>query len=175
MTSNPTTPHIRWMVRRDMPEVTSIESQCYHDPWSEGEFIDILRKRSVIGMVAEAREKNGDNTKIVGYMVYELYKHRIDLLNLAVHPSHRKQGVGRAMVQKLKHKLSPTRRKWITAYAAEHNLNGQLFFRALGFRVVKTSRGFYDMPDGTSEDAYLFQYRLTAAKLASMECVKEQL
>src|SRR5687768_6635477 len=54
--------HIRWMIRRDMPEVLSIETQCFEFPWTEEDFLRCLRQRNCIGMVAEQGEK------VVGFM-----------------------------------------------------------------------------------------------------------
>ena len=45
--------HIRWMIRRDMPEVLDIENQAFEFPWTEEDFIRCLRQRNCIGMVAE--------------------------------------------------------------------------------------------------------------------------
>ena len=31
--------HIRWMIRRDMPEVLAIEAESFEFPWLEGELL----------------------------------------------------------------------------------------------------------------------------------------
>ena len=48
--------HIRWMIRRDMPDVLGIESNCFEFSWTEDDFIRCLRQRNCIGMVAEMAE-----------------------------------------------------------------------------------------------------------------------
>ena len=48
----------------------------------------------------------------------------------------------------------------------ETNLPAQLFFRAHGFRAVSVLRDFYE---DTAEDAYLMQYRHSAAASALAE------
>ena len=45
--------HVRWMIRRDMPEVLGIEQQAFEFPWSDEDFTRCLRQRNCIGMVAE--------------------------------------------------------------------------------------------------------------------------
>ncbi|MEK6238743.1 MAG: ribosomal-protein-alanine N-acetyltransferase RimI, partial [Planctomycetales bacterium] len=45
--------HIRWMIRRDMPEVLAIENSSFEFPWSEEDFLRSLQQRNCIGMVAE--------------------------------------------------------------------------------------------------------------------------
>jgi ribosomal-protein-alanine N-acetyltransferase len=142
--------HIRWMIRRDMAEVLEIERQTFEFPWADDDFIRCLRQRNAIGMVAELRER------VAGYMVYELHKQRLHLLNLAVDPCARRLGVARQMIAKLAGKLSSDRRSRIMLEVRETNLAAQLFFRAIGFRAVSTLRGFYR---DTDEDAYLFQLR----------------
>src|SRR5690606_11527131 len=49
--------HIRWMIRRDMPEVLQIEKASFEFPWYEDDFIRCLRQRNCIGMVAEQGER----------------------------------------------------------------------------------------------------------------------
>lgn len=143
--------HIRWMIRRDMPEVLRIESECFDFSWTEDDFIHCLRQRNCIGMVAE---RDG---RIAGYMIYEIHKNRLHILNFAVAASHRRRGAGKAMVGKLLSKLSHDRRNRIMLEVRETNLDAQLFFRGLGFLAVSVLRDFYEDSD---EDAYLMQYRM---------------
>ena len=42
--------HIRWMIRRDMPEVLTNEGKSFEFPGSDDEFIRCLRHRNYIGV-----------------------------------------------------------------------------------------------------------------------------
>ncbi|WP_153556329.1 ribosomal protein S18-alanine N-acetyltransferase [Roseimaritima sediminicola] len=158
-TEQDTCVHIRWMIRRDMQAVLEIESTNFEFAWSEEDFIRCLRQRNCIGMVAERDER------VVGFMIYELHKNRLHILNFAVAPEVKRQGIGRSMINKLMGKLSHERRNRIMLEVRETNLDAQLFFRGLGFRAVSVLRDFYD---DSTEDAYLMQYRYqpTADELA---------
>ncbi len=145
--------HIRWMIRRDMPEVLEVEAQSFEFPWLEEDFIRCLRQRNCIGMVAE------HDDRVVGFMIYELHKTRIHVLNFAVAADYHRRGVGSQMVAKLIAKLSPQRRNRIVLEVRETNLAAQLFFRENGFRAVSVLRSYYE---DTPEDAYLMQYRYRA-------------
>ena len=142
--------HIRWMIRRDMPEVLQTEQDSFEYAWTEEDFLRCLRQRNCIGMVAEQGEK------VVGFMIYELHKAKLHILNFAVHPSCRRVGVGAQMVAKLISKLSSHRRTRITLEVRETNLVAQLFFRQQGFRAVRVLRAYYE---DSGEDAFLMQYR----------------
>ncbi len=142
--------HIRWMIRRDMPEVLAIEADSFEFPWLEEDFIRCLRQRNCIGMVAEHEDR------VVGFMIYELNKTRIQVLNFATAADFLRRGVGTQMVSKLIGKLSAQRRTRITLEVRETNLPAQLFFRDAGFRAVSVLREYYE---DTPEDAYLMQYR----------------
>ena len=142
--------HIRWMIRRDMTDVLEIENASFEFPWNEDDFVRCLRQRNCIGMVAEQ-----DDT-IVGFMIYELHKTRLHILNFAVHQDHRCLGVGTTMVEKLKSKLSHQRRNRIVLEVRETNLEAQLFFKRQEFLALSVLRNFYD---DTVEDAYLMQHR----------------
>ncbi len=143
--------HIRWMIGRDMAEVLAIEAESFEFPWLEEDFIRREQQRNCIRMVAEHDER------VVGFMIYELNKTRIQVLNFAVAVDYRRRGVGSQMVAKLIGKLTPQRRAQIMVDVRETNVAAQLFFRAMGFRVVAVLRGSYvDTPD----DAYVFRYQI---------------
>ncbi len=142
--------HIRWMIRRDMPEVLQTETESFEYSWTEEDFLRCLRQRNCIGMVAEQAEK------VVGFMIYELHKSKLHILNFAVHPAHRRNAVGAQMISKLISKLSGHRRTRITLEVRETNLTAQQFFRSQGFRAVRVLRGYYE---DSGEDAYLMEYR----------------
>lgn len=144
-------PQIRWFIRRDMPEVLDIEQRAFEQPWTEEDYLPCLRQRNCIGIVAELDQR------IVGCMVYMLEKSELRLLNFVVDPSFRRRGIGTAMLQKMKAKLSQQRRSRIRVYARERNLGVQLFWRAMGFRAVGVDRGYYE---DTGEDAYVMVYAL---------------
>jgi len=132
-----------------MPEVLAIEEQSFEFPWTEEDFIRCLRQRNCIGMVAEFEEQ------VVGFMIYELHKTRLHLLNIAVHHDWRRRGIGEAMITRLISKLNWQRRSRLLLEVRERNLEAQCFCRSLGFRAVSVLRDWYG---DTSEDAYLMQY-----------------
>ena len=150
---------LRWMIRRDMPEVLGIEQEAFEFPWSDEDFTRCLRQRNCIGMVAEA----GDS--IVAFMIYELHRTRLHVINFAVRRSHRRLGVGTQMVEKLSTKLSAERRDRILLEVRERNLPAQLFFRSLGYRAISVLKDFYE---DTTEDAYLMQYLAADAVPAAL-------
>lgn len=153
--------HIRWALKRDMEEVMQIERDSFEFPWSEEDFIRCRRQKNCIMMVAER-----DNL-IVGYMLYELHNRRMHLLNFAVHPQWRREGVGAQMVEKLLRKLSSERRVAITLEVRETNLAAQLFFHRCGFRAEEVLGGWYVE---VVEDAYLFRYRLEEEAWSQETC-----
>jgi ribosomal-protein-alanine N-acetyltransferase len=141
---------IRWMIKRDAPEVLDIETASFEFPWQDYEFAECLHPRNHIGMVA------GYEDKVIGFMIYELYGDGIHILNFAVHPDWRRQGVGKQIVSKLIAKLSARRFKEIVLEVRETNLPAQLFFRECGFKAIDILHEYYE---DTPEDAYLMLYR----------------
>jgi ribosomal-protein-alanine N-acetyltransferase len=144
-------------------QVMQIEQASFEFPWTEEEFIRCLRQRDCIGMVAERNEE------VVGFMIYELHKTRIHILSFAVHPEFRREGVGKAMTEKLVSKLAYQRRNRIVLEVRETNLSAQLFFRQLGFRATGVLKDFYE---DTPEDAFLMQFRQTAEEAMGVESNK---
>jgi ribosomal-protein-alanine N-acetyltransferase len=139
-------PHLRWMIRRDMPEVLDIEERCFGVlAWGEEGLIKAQRSRTAIGMVAERDER------VVGHMIYELTKKRLIIQRFAVHPGHQRTGVGRAMVGKLVSKLAPERRERIIVEVRETELGALKFFKAMHFKATAILREYFA---DTLEDAY---------------------
>ena len=136
---------IRWIIRQDMPRILEIERSCYFDAWSEEEFLNALRKSNTIGMAIEFRGV------IAGYMLYELNRRTVKLINLAVDPSFRRIGIGTQLIDKLKSKLYG-HREMIDATVPERNVDAQLFFRSQGFRCVHTMKDMFTNGD----DGYYF-------------------
>ena len=147
-TATITSPHIRWMIRRDMPEVLTIEWACFLTPWNERDFALTLKALNTIGQVAEV------DGHVAGYMVYSLHCHHIELLNLAVAPWHQREGIGARLIAKLVAKLTPQRRRYIRTEVRETNLDAQLFFRANGFELAQVL--FQPWADAPDEDGYAF-------------------
>lgn len=152
--------NLRWMLSRDLPEVLAIEQASFEFPWTRDDFVRDLRQRDCIGHVAEL-EVRGLATShqfgpIVGFMVYKLHRNRIQILNFAVHPGHRRCGIGTALVRRLAGKLHPERRRRIELEVRERNLPAQQFFRQMGFKALSVLKDFYR---DTDEDAYLFRLR----------------
>lgn len=149
--------HIRWMIRRDTPEVMAIDAKSYPTAWTEEEFLAMLRRRNVIGMVAE----HGD--AVVGFMIYELRKTEILVSRFAVDPDFRRRGVGRAMVAKLVSKLDPRRRRRLRTAVRETDLGGQRFLKATGWTAYHVERDGFDV----GCDAYNFELRAETVDVAA--------
>jgi ribosomal-protein-alanine N-acetyltransferase len=142
--------HIRWMIRRDMPEVMRTERASFEYAWTEDDFLRCLRQRNCIGMVAE------ENDHVAGFMIYELHKTRLNVLNFAVHPSVRRMGIGGLLIAKLEYKLISHHRQKITLAVRERNLAAQMFFRRHGFQATRLLRNYYE---DSGEDAYFMEFR----------------
>ena len=138
--------YIRWMIARDLSRVLEIESSAFRDPWPEEEFLQYLRNRNAIGMVA-VENSGAPSERIVGYMLYELDVKSLEIANFAVAEDCRRQGVGRALIEKLKNKLTPQRRSAIKTLVREGNLDAQLFFKAMGFVARGMVKGAYECTD----------------------------
>ena len=73
-----------------MAEILCIEEESFEFPWADTDFTRCLRQRNCIGMVAEI------SGGVVGYMLYELHRTKVHVLNFAVARTHRRLGIGTA-------------------------------------------------------------------------------
>lgn len=100
--------HFSWMIRRNLNECVAIEHAAGGD-WTFDTFEDHLRHRNVIGIVA-----TGKTDATLGFSVYELHKHHLDVLKLAVPPEYRGKGVGSDLLGNTRYKLESHRRNYLT-------------------------------------------------------------
>lgn len=154
---DPHIPHIRWMIRHDMPEVLDIEQRSFANPWSEDEFTRFLREAAVVGMIAEVHHR------VVALMIYKLGKLSLAIHNFAVHPDYRRMKIGTAMIDELKGKLSQGRRYKLICPVADYNLLMHVFLKAHGFTCDRILPEHFPDPDSLYDtdyvDAYEFVYR----------------
>ncbi len=167
--------HIRWMERRDLPDVFYIEDASFALPRGEEGLRRLLvGQDNYVGLVAEYKKR------VVGFVIYELRKKRLYIVDLAVHPEFRQRGVGRQLVQE-RQLIEEIGRKWrctkIRINVRETNLGAQFFFAANSFKAIRVIREYFQ---DTGEDAYLFQYRVKqnyrgGAPLSTLLAVFQQL
>ncbi len=146
--------NITWTTSIDFQRIADIEQDSFEDGRDAKQVEADLRPTNRISMTAIHYERT------VGFILYELYKNRIEIVRFAVHPDFRRQGVGRQLLDKLKGKLSTCRRRTLTLDVRETNLAAQLFLKKQGFRAYRVARNHYDDPQ---EDAYFMQYALCDA------------
>ncbi len=91
--------HVRWMIHADLDEVLEIELASFREPWTLAE---IAQRFSAIKCVAQVAEFD---RRVVAYMLYELGTCSVELGTICVHPSARRKGVGRTLIEVLKTKL----------------------------------------------------------------------
>lgn len=136
--------------REDIPRVLEIERACFgQDAWAPNMLRFVLMQPRVVEQLVQQAGR------IVGFMIYVPHRSHLRILNLAVCPACRRQGVAAAMIDRLKGKLSLYRLPRIVAEVRETNLPAQLLFRSQGFRVVRVLRDQYDDCD---DDAYTFAF-----------------
>lgn len=129
--------NIRWMIRRDMSEVLEIENKSFREPLDEDDFLKYLRHRHCVGMVAESIPSDeeiliGDyQYNVLGFMIYQLYKERLDIIDFAVHPDYCRAGVGTELFNKLTSKLSSDRRTSLVFPVSEYCDDGLLFLKKM--------------------------------------------
>ena len=139
MTSN-----TRWMIRRDLDQVTDIERACFGDLAMSGdEIIKRLRHRNVIAHVWDTCWGN-PASEIVGWVMYSLSRYHIEIERLAVHPLRQRDGCGSDLIWRMKKKTEIGDRDTLLTYVHESWLAGQLFLRKHGFLATKVIRDMYE-------------------------------
>ena len=78
-----------------VPHVAELEKICFSDPWSEKSVASELNNSLSCWLVAE------ENGVVTGYVGSQTVIDESDMMNVAVHPDHRRKGIAEALVVEL--------------------------------------------------------------------------
>ncbi len=95
-------PYMRTMTTGDIPEIIEIEKRSFISPWTRGMFVQTLASPVSHSFVMI------DGQRISGYIIFYQAGLEIHIMNIAVHPDHRRQGIGGAMMAE-NTRISPDR------------------------------------------------------------------
>lgn len=132
---------VNWLSRWDIPKALEIEYLCFEFPWDEEQLRDTLKRRPV---VARGVKLNG---VLLGYVIYAVYKYRLEILNIAIVPSMQRKQCGTFLLDNLLHRIERRHRKRVTALVRESNLEAQLFLKKMGFKAVEIKHNAYEETD----------------------------
>ena len=142
---------VRWWTNRDSPQVLDIQRLSGVTNHPKNYFIELLGERTVVGCVAE----KGD--RVLGYMIYEVFKNRLEVIHFEVHPEFRRQKVGFQMFGNLMEKCQKQDRRFITCVVPEYNMSMCLFLRKMGAVCRQVRRNCFE---NSNESGYYFEYYL---------------
>ena len=94
---------------------------------------------------------------VVGFVCFRVVSEDAELLNLAVQPSSRRQGVGAHLVKQTLQEVGGMGAKRIFLEVREANHPALRLYEHLGFELVGRRRGYYTNPPA---DALLLEKRL---------------
>ncbi len=124
------------ITRDHLQEILEIEKLSFNDAntWNAEDFVNHLRfNRNITGIMAWIEKT------IVAFYLYELQDNHIRLLNMAVHPDFRKQGIGTQCILKLKERLRE-KREYIEALLPDECASAEPFFKRFEVRVRRTNK-----------------------------------
>ena len=147
--------HIRTLAAGDIDAVLAIERVSFSDPWSRGMFLSELEPRGFNHAFVTEDEDLGE---VVGYcFLWILIEDEIHIANIAVRPSHKRQGIGRLMVREAMRRGREVHAHGITLEVRESNTGARGFYRNLGFEETGRRFRYYRKP---IEDALILRLRL---------------
>jgi ribosomal-protein-alanine N-acetyltransferase len=131
--------------------IAEIEKLCFCDPWSENSIATELTSRLSYWLVAV------ENGEVVGYVGSQSVLGESDMMNVAVHPDHRRKGIAEALVQALSDGLKQRGNVCLTLEVRASNDPAIALYEKLGFAQVGLRRNYYRNP---KEDALILRKAL---------------
>jgi ribosomal-protein-alanine N-acetyltransferase len=145
-----TTITIALMRKEDIDQVLAIEQASFSMPWSKNLFLSEFRSASVSSLMVALAD--GPDRTVIGYIVCWLVEDEMHLLNLAVAPAFRREGVARKLVlAALKRAYSKGAKRAFLEVRASNDA-AQKLYSDIGFTGTSLRRDYYDMPP---EDAVI--------------------
>lgn len=138
-----------------LDEVTAIERESYETPWARSAFECELGANPVTW--ARVALTIGVPARVAGYCIAWILFEHVHIQNVAVHPEHRRRGLGRLLLLQA---LEEGRVRGATSALLEvrpSNEAARRLYRALGFVETGRRREYYA---GPREDALLLRKEL---------------
>ena len=88
------------MQARHVPQIAALERLCFSDPWNEAAVGGELENPLSLWLVAE------QNGAVLGYVGSQMVPPEADMMNIAVAPEARRQGIAEALIGELICRLS---------------------------------------------------------------------
>jgi ribosomal-protein-alanine N-acetyltransferase len=122
---------------RDLAAIEEIERRSYPTAWSRSMFASELAKPSSICLGAF----DGAG-KLLGYLIISRYVDAWHVMNVAVDPPHRRQGIARALLERL-FELTAVGRRGYTLEVRVSNEGAIELYEQMGFKRRGIRRGYY--------------------------------
>ncbi len=142
MSTEPLT--VRSLGYSDLPQVIAIERRAFASPWSLSMFVLELSKPSGVCLAAI------EGKRVVGYLVCARYADVWHLMNIAVDPVVRRQGIATALLEQMLERAG--RDESFTLEVRPSNGAAITLYEKFGFRSAGMRRRYYS---DTGEDAVI--------------------
>jgi ribosomal-protein-alanine N-acetyltransferase len=138
------------MQATDIEAVLKVEQASYLAPWSETIFRDCLHQNYCC-MLVERQQI------VIGHSIMSSVLDECHILNLCIHPDHRRRGLGRHVLQIM---LDFARQQAVTTAFLEVRYSNHAaiaLYHDQGFNEIGIRRGYYPATTGR-EDALVMAY-----------------
>ena len=138
----------RAMCETDVCQIAEIEKMCFHDPWSQVSIASELENPLSYWLVAV------DHGQVAGYVGSQTVLDGSDMMNIAVRPSFRRQGIAGNLIEKL---IAGVKEKGAICLALEvraSNTPAIDLYKKFGFQQVGRRPNYYRNP---REDALIMR------------------
>ncbi len=127
----------------DAERLAAIHAAGFHGAaWSASELAALLREETVSGVVARRANVFGTRSA-VGFVLLRSVADEAEILTIAVAPSHRRRGVGRALVEEAMRRLYRDRVATLFLEVDAGNEAALALYRRLRFAKVGERKGYY--------------------------------
>ena len=126
---------VRRLAYGDLPAVLAIERRAFQTPWSLAMFVLELSKPS--GICLGISDRGG----LVGYLICSRYADVWHLMNIAVSPERRREGIATRLVRELFSAAGPAAR--FTLEVRTSNAGAIAMYERFGFRPGGHRRRYY--------------------------------
>ena len=136
------------MTLAHVSQVAELECICFSDPWSETSIASELDNRLSLWLVAV------DGERVAGYVGSQSVMGWADMMNIAVHPDYRRQGIAYELVERLVAALQENDVTCLTLEVRASNAPAKALYEKQGFQQVGLRPNYYRNP---KEDALILR------------------
>jgi ribosomal-protein-alanine N-acetyltransferase len=147
-----------WSTPDDARAIATVHATLFPTPWEADAVQALIEHPAAVSLIAALPGR-----MIVGFVIAQIAADEAEILSIGVAADAQRQGIGRKLIDGTVRAAARAEARRLYLDVAESNTAARALYAACGFAEAGRRTGYYTLPDGRREDAFLLARDLVKA------------